>query len=142
MILDYDRTLNISSEQRIESLMDSVQLALTNLETRVNSVSATVSSNSDNSSGSSSGNTQKITVDSVISSTSQNPVQNKVIYTALLDKAENSALTTTNNRVTALENADEEFQKGYDALVADNVVVKERITANEGKIGTEVLRDS
>ena len=132
MILDYDRTLNISSEQRIESLMDSVQLALTNLETRVNSVSATVSSNSDNSSG----NTQKITVDSVISSTSQNPVQNKVIYTALLDKAENSALTTTNNRVTALENADEEFQKGYDALVADNVVVKERITANEGKIGT------
>ena len=47
----------------------------------------------------------KITVDTALSSTSTNPVQNKLIYTALALKASTSAVTSLADRVTALENA-------------------------------------
>lgn len=80
--------------------------------------------------------TTNITVDSAMSSSSENPVQNKVIYTALSDKANSSSLATVATSGSYSDLSNKPTIKTYTISIASNVIT---LTDSSGGTSTATL---
>ena len=77
-----------------------------------------------------------ITVDSALSSSSENPVQNKVIYTALSGKADSSGLATVATSGSYSDLSNKPTIKTYTISIASNVIT---LTDSSGGTSTATL---
>ncbi len=102
--VEVDSALDISSDNPVEN--SAVTAAINAIYSSLSSASITDDGDGNITisfgSGSGSGGGDSVTVDSALSSTSENPVQNKAIYSALQDKANTSAIPTNAADVGAI----------------------------------------